>query len=167
MSSDLDTTAQSDSDATVTLRCTVNGQQVRADVPADLRLVAFLRDSLELTATKFACEVGVCGACTVLVDGRPTSSCITLAVQVDGAEVLTLEGLAQREEMAPLLEAFIAEGGFQCGFCTSGQLVTAAALLLSADARDMSIDDRRHYFDGNLCRCTGYYGIERAIEEAG
>lgn len=150
----------------VELACTVNGEETRAVVPTELRLASFLRDLLGLKATKLACEVGVCGVCTVLVDGRPTSSCITLAVQVEGAEVLTLEGLAEHTDTQALFGAFIEEGGFQCGFCTSGQIVTAASLMLSGENEQMDAEQRRHYMQGNLCRCTGYYGIERAIRKA-
>lgn len=148
------------------VRLRVNGQGVTAVVPAERRLVALLREELGLTGTKLACEVGVCGACTVLVDGRPTSSCITLAVQVDGCDVLTVEGLADHPDLASLQDAFVAEGGLQCGFCTSGQLVAAAALLRNRQEESASPAERAEQLHGNLCRCTGYYGILRAIEAA-
>jgi aerobic-type carbon monoxide dehydrogenase small subunit (CoxS/CutS family) len=154
------------SDTAVKVTMTVNGETMTVDVPADLRLVTFLRDRLGLTGTKYACEVGVCGVCTVLVDGRPTSSCLTLTVQAEGTEVLTVEGIAQREDMQVLLDAFISEGGFQCGFCTSGQIMAISALLIAGSGKEMADDERRHYLAGNLCRCTGYYGIERAARKA-
>lgn len=152
--------------STFEVRLRVNGGDTATVVRADQRLAALLRDDLRLTGTKLACEVGVCGACTVLVDGRPTSSCITLAVQVDGAEVLTVEGLADQPDLAPLQEAFVSEGGMQCGFCTSGQLMAAAAILRDADPSESDRAHRADQLDGNLCRCTGYYGILRAIEAA-
>ena len=142
----------------------LNGEDVSALVPADRRLVSFLREDFGLRGTKVACEVGVCGACTVLVNGRPVSSCIALAVQVDGAQVTTVEGVADRPEMQKLLESFVVEGGYQCGFCTSGQVVTAASLLMNDPDSVADEHSRREYMQGNLCRCTGYYGIERALQ---
>jgi aerobic-type carbon monoxide dehydrogenase small subunit (CoxS/CutS family) len=153
-------------DGSVSITLTVNGEAMTVDVPADMRLVTFLRDRLGLTGTKYACEVGVCGVCTVLVDGRLTSSCLALAVQVDGAELLTIEGVSEREDMQVLLDAFVSEGGFQCGFCTSGQIVTIASLMMSDEGRALDDEERRHHLAGNLCRCTGYYGIERAARKA-
>jgi len=144
----------------------VNGASIVVDVPGDLRLVTFLRERLGLPGTKLGCEVGVCGVCTVLVDGRPTSSCLTLVAQVDGSEVLTIEGAAEREELEGLLDAFMSEGGFQCGFCTPGQIMTVAALMLNEDAATMTDAERRHWMAGTLCRCTGYYGIDRAACKA-
>lgn len=144
----------------VCVRTHVNGAPVDAIVPADRRLVDLLRDDLGLVGTKIGCEVGVCGVCTVLVDGRATSACLTLAVQVDGAHVQTVEGLESLEIGRRLQEAFVTEGGFQCGYCTSGQLMNAAAHL----ARSASPDDLDLH--GYLCRCTGYYGILRAIQAA-
>lgn len=143
---------------------TVNGESVAVVVPVDRRLAAVLREDLGLTGTKIACEVGVCGVCTVLVDGQPVSSCITLAVQVEGQDVMTVEGLSDDPRLRNLQDAFVAEGGFQCGFCTSGQLMAAAALITSGRASTMSSEEIAHYMLGNLCRCTGYYGILRAIE---
>lgn len=150
----------------VTISLTVNGDPVQLVVAPDRRLAAILREDLQLTGTKLACEVGVCGGCTVLVDGQPTSSCMTLAVQVDGAEILSVEGLSAIPELARLQEAFVSEGGFQCGFCTSGQLVGAAPLVTSGRVAAMTRDEIAEHLDGNLCRCTGYYGILRAIRKA-
>lgn len=141
------------------VRLMVNGVDVEAVVPAERRLAAFLRDDLGLTGTKLGCEVGVCGVCTVLVDERPTSACLTLALQVDGAEVLTVEGLGDTPEGRRLQEHFVTQGGFQCGYCTSGQLMNASAMDVHTDPGGLA--EQLH---GNLCRCTGYYGILRAIE---
>ena len=138
------------------VRFTLNGAAVDVTVPAHRLLVDLLRDDLGKTGTKDGCSVGVCGLCTVQVGGAPMSACLLLATQIDGADVRTVEGLA-----TPLQEAFIDEGGFQCGICTSGQLVSADALLRAKpDATDAEIADWQM---GNLCRCTGYYGIARAI----
>ncbi|HEY3480636.1 MAG TPA: (2Fe-2S)-binding protein [Amycolatopsis sp.] len=145
---------------------TVNGKPRSLLVDGAARLLGVLRDELGLTGAKAGCAVGVCGACTVLVDGAPTSSCLTFAAQVDGAEVLTVEGLAAHPELRALQEDFLAEGGFQCGYCTSGQLVTAASLILSGELAELSDEDIRHRMLGNLCRCGAYYGIQRAIAKA-
>jgi aerobic carbon-monoxide dehydrogenase small subunit len=146
------------------VRLNVNGVPKAVLVSAERRLLSVLRDELGLTGTKAGCEVGVCGACTVLVDGRPTSSCLLLAVQAHDSDVLTVEGLAANDRLRPLQEAFIEEGGFQCGYCTSGQLIMAAWLVLSDELPGMSDDEIREAMLGNLCRCTGYYGIMRAID---
>jgi aerobic-type carbon monoxide dehydrogenase small subunit (CoxS/CutS family) len=141
------------------IRFTLNGAAVETTVPAERLLVDLLRYDLGKTGTKDGCSIGVCGLCTVQVDGMPMSACLLLATQVDGAHIRTVEGLA-----SPLQEAFIEEGGFQCGICTSGQLVAADALLRAKpDATDADIADWQM---GNLCRCTGYYGIARAIARA-
>ncbi len=145
------------------VRLMVNGVDVEAVVPAERRLAAFLRDDLGLTGTKLGCEVGVCGVCTVLVDERPTSACLTLALQVDGAEVLTVEGLEDTPEGRRLQEQFVTQGGFQCGYCTSGQLMNASAITRARQG-DSDRADLVEQLHGNLCRCTGYYGIMRAIE---
>jgi aerobic carbon-monoxide dehydrogenase small subunit len=150
----------------VDVELVVNGQPRRLVVPADRRLAAVLREDLRLTGTKLGCEVGVCGACTVLVDGRQTSSCLTLAAQVDGAEITTVEGLVEDPALDTLREAFIEEGAFQCGFCTSGQLTNAAPLVIGRRGSGMTREELARYLHGNLCRCTGYYGILRAIERA-
>lgn len=144
----------------------VNGTPRQLLVDPERRLARVLREDLGLTGTKVGCEVGVCGACTVLVDGLPTSSCIALAVEVDEREILTVEGLQLHPELERLQAAFIDEGGLQCGYCTSGQLMSAASLILSGAAGGLSEDDIRHHMLGNLCRCTGYYGILRAIAAA-
>ncbi len=143
----------------------VNGQAVERTVPTDLRLIDLLRDDLELTGTKEGCAVGVCGACTVLLDGQPVSACLLLAVQVDGRRLATIEGLrAEDGTLTPVQAAFIRHGGFQCGICTPGQVMAASALLAEDPTPD---DDRiREWMTGNLCRCTGYYGIVASIRAA-
>ena len=146
------------------MRLTVNAQPVEADVPARRTLVDLLRYNLGLTGTKEACGVGVCGACTVMLNGRMVASCITLAAQAEDGEVLTIEGLGDRERLDPLQESFIRGGGFQCGICTPGQLMAARALL---DANPSpSKDEIEQWMIGNLCRCTGYYQILDSIVEA-
>ncbi len=143
---------------------TLNGALVERAVPAERLLLDLLRDDLGKTGTKDGCSVGVCGLCTVQVDGTPMSACLLLATQVDGTAVTTVEGLTKAGQLSPLQEAFITEGGFQCGICTSGQLMTAAALLRDRpNATEAEVSD---WMMGNLCRCTGYYGIARAIAAA-
>lgn len=146
------------------IRFVLNDTSVTATVPADRMLIALLRDDLGLTGTKEGCSVGVCGACSVLVDGELLSSCILPAVFVDGATVATVEGLAGQGALTPLQEAFITNGGFQCGICTPGQLIAASALL--EEVPRPTPDQIRHWMMGNLCRCTGYYGIMAAIQAA-
>jgi aerobic-type carbon monoxide dehydrogenase small subunit (CoxS/CutS family) len=142
---------------------TVNGVPRSVLVSPEWRLLKVLRDGLGLTGTKVGCEVGVCGACTVLVNGLPTSSCLLWAFQASNSEVITVEGLTRFEDLRMLQRLFMEEGAFQCGYCTSGQLVSVAALVLSGALRTMSDSDIRLAMAGNLCRCTGYYGILRAI----
>ncbi len=143
------------------MRFTLNGSPRSLDVRADRRLIDVLRDDLGLTGTKEGCSIGVCGACSVLVGGELLSACLMPAVFVDGRAVTTVEGLANGEELSPLQDAFIREGGFQCGICTPGQLIAATALL--AERRRPTDDEVREWMMGNLCRCTGYHGIARAI----
>jgi carbon-monoxide dehydrogenase small subunit len=147
-----------------TIRLRVNSQPVTHEVPDNRLLVDFLRYDLNLTGTKEGCSVGVCGACTVLLDGQLVSSCIALAVMADGCEVTTIEGLAQGERLHPLQQAFIEYGGFQCGICTPGQIMTAKALL---DVNPYpSKEEIQTWMMGNLCRCTGYYKIIESIQAA-
>jgi len=147
-----------------TVRFTVNGETREATVPARRTLVDMLRYDLGLTGTKEACSVGVCGACTVMLNGRQVASCITLAVQADGAQITTIEGIAHGDELDPVQQAFIDYGGFQCGICTPGQIVAARALL--DDNPRPTEDEIKDWMMGNLCRCTGYYQIVEAIEAA-
>ena len=146
------------------IRFTVNGAPREVDVPTYRTLLDCLRNDLGLTGSKEGCGVGVCGACTVLLDGRMVSSCIALAVFADGHEVTTIEGLADDERLHPVQQAFVDAGGFQCGICTPGQVVSAKALL---DANPHPTDDEiREWMAGNLCRCTGYYKILEAVRTA-
>lgn len=144
----------------------LNGREHRVDVDATSVLADVLRDQCGLTGTKVGCGVGVCGACTVLVDGLPTSSCLALTVQVDGRRVETIEAGATDPDIAALQAAFETEGGFQCGFCTSGQIMALAALRRERVGQSITADEIRHHLTGNVCRCTGYYGIVRAAQVA-
>ena len=146
------------------LRFAVNGTAHELEVSPDRRLIDVLRDDLRLTGTKEGCSVGVCGACSVLVDGALLSACLLPAVFADGTTVTTVEGLADGERLSALQEAFIRDGGFQCGICTPGQLIAATALL--EDHPRPTDAQIREYMMGNLCRCTGYHGIVRAIKDA-
>ena len=144
------------------LRFSVNGQPCSATVPAYRLLVHLLRDDLGMTGTKEGCSVGVCGACSVLVDGVLVSSCLLPAIFADGADVTTVEGLAPDEtRLSPLQDAFIRHGGFQCGICTPGQLIAATALLREQPRPTEA--QVREWMMGNLCRCTGYYQIVESI----
>lgn len=154
---------------------TINGSSESLTVPANLTLLQLLRDSLALTGTKNGCSAGECGACTVLLNGEPVNACMVLAVEADGAEVVTVEGLTMkgkdgeiarqgdRETLHPLQEAFVDEGAVQCGFCTPGMLMSAYALLQRNPSP--TEDDIRTALVGNLCRCTGYTRIVRAIQK--
>lgn len=142
----------------------VNGKPVAREVPDQRLLIDFLRYDLELTGTKEGCSVGVCGACTVLLDGQPISSCIALAVMAQGGEITTIEGLAEGDRLHPLQQAFIEYGGFQCGICTPGQIMASKALL---DANPHPTREQiKEWMMGNLCRCTGYYKIIESIQAA-
>lgn len=147
---------------TIALR--VNGQEHTLEVPTQRLLVDCLRYDLGLTGTKEGCSVGVCGACTVLMDGQMISSCLVLAVRANGADLVTIEGLAEEARLHPIQQAFIDHGGFQCGICTPGMIMAAKALL---DANPHPTeDDIKDWMLGNLCRCTGYYKIIESIEAA-
>lgn len=143
---------------------TVNGQPVQAQVPARRMLSDFLRDDLHLTGTKRGCETGACGACTVIVNGRPLKSCLSLAVQHDGARIQTVEGLADGEQLHPLQASFERCGGLQCGYCTPGMLMSACALLDRTPKP--SAEQVRQELSGNLCRCTGYTQIVESVLDA-
>ena len=149
---------------TVHVSFRVNGRPVETDVPDNRLLMDTLRYEMDLTGTKLGCGVGVCGACTVLVDGEPWSACLTLAVQVQNRSVLSIEGLAPRGSLHPLQRAFIEQGGFQCGFCTPGQILAASALL--AEHPRPTDEQIVEGMLGNLCRCTGYYKIVDSIKHA-
>jgi carbon-monoxide dehydrogenase small subunit len=143
------------------IRFALNGGTVAVDVRPEALLLDVLREGLQLKGARRSCDMQVCGACTVLVDGAPVSACTYLAVEVDGREVQTVEGLATGDDLDPLQEAFIAHGAVQCGFCTAGMLLTAKALL--ADDPSPTADRVAEYLRGSLCRCTGYRKIVEAI----
>ncbi|RKT86893.1 carbon-monoxide dehydrogenase small subunit [Saccharopolyspora antimicrobica] len=142
---------------------TVNGREVRRTVPVRRLLIDFLRDDLGHTGTHAGCEHGVCGACTVLIDGDPARSCITLAVQAEGTEVTTVEGLTPEDGLSPMQQAFKDCHGLQCGFCTPGFITTLAAANPEDHPDDAAI---RELLAGNLCRCTGYQHIVEAVNKA-
>src|SRR5215218_8355692 len=140
---------------------TVNGKARRVNAPADAFLLEVLRDKLALTGAKFGCGMGECGACTVLLDGAPVLSCLTLAIEAQGHEITTIEGLAKNGELDPVQRAFAETGGVQCGFCTPGMVLSARALL--NEHPDPTEDEVRRALSGNLCRCTGYGKIVEAV----
>ena len=150
---------------TVQIRFRLNGADVERDVPAGRRLVDVLRDDLGLTGTKLNCGIGVCGVCSVLVDGRAMTSCLLPITAVADTSVTTVEGLAGPDgRLSPVQTAFVEHGGLQCGICTPGQVIAATALL--AEQADPDEDEIRDYMTGNLCRCTGYAGIIASIRAA-
>lgn len=142
----------------------VNGEQHEITVRPRHMLVEVLRERIGLTGTKDGCEQGVCGACTVLLDGRPTLACLTLAIECDQKKIRTVEGLAKGEKMTAIQQAFLDQGAVQCGFCTSGMLMSATALLESNPKP--SLPEIKKSLEGNLCRCTGYNAIVAAIHQA-
>ena len=148
----------------VPITVTVNGAARPAEVEPRTLLVNFLREGLGLTGTHIGCETGQCGACTVLLDGQAVKSCTTLAVQVDGAAVTTIEGLAPRGTLHPVQQAFWEEHGLQCGYCTPGMVLSVVALLREEPDPDEATI--RHALEGNLCRCTGYHNIVRSVQAA-
>jgi len=149
---------------TRTIRLRVNGKEHTVEVPSRRLLVDCLRNDLGLTGTKIGCSVGVCGACTVLMDGQLISSCLALAVFADGKDIVTVEGIALEDRLHIVQQAFIDYGGFQCGICTPGMVVTAKALL--DENPDPTVDEIKEWMMGNLCRCTGYYKIIESIQGA-
>jgi carbon-monoxide dehydrogenase small subunit len=146
------------------IRVTINGKLYEGDVEARTLLVHWLRDSLRLTGTHIGCDTSSCGACTILVDGKAVKSCTMLAVQADGRELLTVEGLEQNGKLHPLQEGFHVEHALQCGYCTPGMMMAALALLKRNP--DPSEQEIREGISGNLCRCTGYVNIVKAIQYA-
>jgi carbon-monoxide dehydrogenase small subunit len=146
------------------IECVINGEPHTIDVPARRLLSDMLRDDLHLTGTKRGCETGICGACSVLVDGEVVKSCLMLATQVQGREITTVEGLARGDQLHPLQESFMRCGGLQCGYCTPGFLMAASALLKHNP--DPTADDVRRGLNGNLCRCTGYTQIVESVLDA-
>jgi carbon-monoxide dehydrogenase small subunit len=149
---------------TMLLRMTVNGRPIELEIEPREILLDVVRDRLGLTGAKRSCDVQVCGACTVLIDGIPVSACCTLAYEANGKSVETVEGLAFAGHLHPIQQAFIEKGALQCGFCTSGMLLTTKAFL--ADNPHPTREQIKHELAGNLCRCTGYWNIIEAVEEA-
>ena len=150
------------SEETMTISLTVNGEAVTRTVPVRQHLVDFIRTELGFTGSHLGCEHGICGACSVRVDGDVVRGCLTLAVQCDGAEIVTIEGVSESGEIADLQEKFVDRNAMQCGFCTPGMLLTAAELL--SQKQEMSREEIREFMSGNYCRCTGYHAIVDAIE---
>jgi aerobic carbon-monoxide dehydrogenase small subunit len=148
----------------VSIEVVVNGITHRTEVPARRLLADFIRDDLFLTGTKRGCETGVCGACSVLMDGEVVKSCLSLAVQADGHEITTVEGLSFGVALHPVQEAFVENGGFQCGYCTPGFLMASIAIL--NETPNPTEEQIRAGLSGNLCRCTGYVGIVESIMAA-
>lgn len=146
----------------IDISLTVNGEEADLTVPAGRHLIDMLRLDLGLTGSRAGCEHGVCGACTVLVDGEPVRGCLTLAAQLDGRKVETVEGLTDSGEIADLQAAFVERNALQCGFCTPGMLVTAKQLIEAG--RTFSREEIREHLSGNYCRCTGYEAIVDAVE---
>jgi carbon-monoxide dehydrogenase small subunit len=145
-----------------TVKMTVNGKAVSADVEARTLLVHFLRDTLALTGTHVGCDTAQCGACTVHVNGKAVKSCNVLAVQLDGAQVTTIEGLAEGDKLHPMQEAFRDNHGLQCGFCTPGMVMSAIDLVQGKG--NLSEGEIRAGLEGNICRCTGYHNIVKAVK---
>lgn len=150
--------------AKVAIKVKVNGVEHDAEVEPRLLLIHFLREVLRLTGTHIGCDTSHCGACTVVLDGRAIKSCTAFAVQADGREIITVEGLEQDGKLHPLQEGFVQKHGLQCGYCTPGMLMTGYAFL-SANP-DPTDDEIRHAISGNLCRCTGYVNIVKAYQYA-
>ena len=146
------------------IKVTVNGEVKEADVEARLLLVHFLREVLNLTGTHIGCDTTSCGACAVMLNGRAVKSCTVFAVQADGGEVLTVEGLVQNGALHPIQQAFTEQHGLQCGFCTPGMMITSIALL--AQNPHPTEEEIRWGISGNLCRCTGYVNIVKAVQQA-
>ncbi len=142
----------------------INGDEYARVIKGNTLLVNFVREELDLTGTKKGCELGDCGSCTILVDGKPVNACLMLALEADGREVITIEGVAPTAELDPIQDKFIEYGAFQCGYCTPGMIMSAKALL----ARNSKPTERevREAISGNLCRCTGYVNIVKAIMAA-
>jgi aerobic carbon-monoxide dehydrogenase small subunit len=148
----------------IPLRFRLNGQECRAEVESSDLLIDLIRDRLNLTGTKRSCDMEICGACTVLLGGKAVSSCSVFAFEIDGKELVTIEGLAGRDGLHPLQQAFIECGGFQCGFCTPGMILLAKSLL--DEHPDPSAEEIKDYMDANICRCTGYQMIIESIQHA-
>lgn len=146
------------------VKLTINGQPIEADIEPRLLLVHFIREIANQTGTHIGCDTTSCGACTVQIDGVPSKSCTLFAIQMDGADIRTVEGLEQNGALHPLQEGFFEEHGLQCGYCTPGMLMTAEAFL--RENPDPTDDDIRAAISGNLCRCTGYVNIVKSVQYA-
>jgi len=146
----------------VAIEATLNGKPLKRRVKARQHLADFLRQDMELTGTHLGCEHGICGACTVMIDGRTARGCLTLAAQISGKSVETIEGLTESGKLSQLQSEFIARNAAQCGFCSSGMLLTAYELV--ASGRKVSRAEIREFISGNMCRCTGYHAIVDAVE---
>lgn len=146
-----------------TIRLTINGRAHELAIDPRQSILDVLRETLDLTGTKKGCNQGACGACTVLLDGRRVNSCLTLAIMHDGAEITTIEGLAQGEELHPLQAAFVAHDGFQCGYCTPGQIMSGVGCI--KEGHTGSEEEIKFWMSGNICRCGAYQGIVAAIAE--
>jgi carbon-monoxide dehydrogenase small subunit len=153
-----------DGDVFMKVSIKVNGKSYEADVEARTLLVHFLREELDLTGTKIGCDTSQCGACTVHLDGKALKSCTMLAVQADGSEITTIEGLATNGELHAMQNSFWENHGLQCGYCTPGMIMSTSALV--ANNPNMSEEDIRHNLEGNICRCTGYHNIVKAVKQA-
>jgi aerobic carbon-monoxide dehydrogenase small subunit len=151
-------------EASIPVQLCLNGQQCKGNVSSSELLIDFIRDHLGLSGTKRSCDIEICGACTVLLEGKAVSSCSVFAFEVDGKELMTIEGLAGPQGLHPLQQAFIDCGGFQCGFCTPGMILLAKSLL--DENPDPTVDEIRDYMDANICRCTGYQMIIESIQHA-
>jgi carbon-monoxide dehydrogenase small subunit len=147
-----------------TIRITLNGKKTELEVPSHRLLLDLLRDEIGLTGTKEGCGTGDCGACTVLLNGKAVNSCLIFSGELDGADIVTIEGLKIGPELHPVQQAFIQDGGVQCGYCTSGMLMMSKALL--DENPDPSDEEIRFALSGNLCRCTGYAKIVKAVQDA-
>jgi len=149
----------------LSLSTTINGQKQEVQVDSNQTLLEFLRDDLKLKGTVEGCSVGVCGSCTALIDGRPVSSCLTLASNIEGRDLTTVEGLAQNGQLDPVQQAFLKHQAFQCGFCTSGMIMAVKGLLNAYP--HPSQEQARDYLSGNLCRCGTYKEVLAAVQELG
>jgi xanthine dehydrogenase YagT iron-sulfur-binding subunit len=164
LSARADTSQQPKSGDDMTTRLTVNGKVHELEIDPRQSLLDVLRETLDLTGTKKGCNQGACGACTILLNGRRVTSCLTLAAMHDGAEITTIEGLAKSEELHPLQAAFIEHEGFQCGYCTPGQIMSGVGCI--AEGHTRSPEEIRFWMSGNICRCGAYPGIVAAVADA-
>ncbi len=147
----------------IDIRCVINGRTVQASVPADMSALALLRDKLGMTGTKLACGEGECGACTILIDGESVNACLMYAVDCDGREILSIEGLRTEEVLSDIQQAFVDHGAIQCGFCTPGMIIQAKYLVDNNPT--LSLEELQRGLEGNVCRCTGYKKIFDAISD--